>query len=64
MADERNKSRQDRLRKALRENLKRRKQQVKGRAVQGAGPGGPQGAPEDEAREGANPKGQAQSEQD
>jgi hypothetical protein len=32
MTDVRNKSRQDRLRKALRENLKRRKQQAKGRA--------------------------------
>jgi hypothetical protein len=32
MTDVRNKSRQDRLRAALRENLKRRKQQAKGRA--------------------------------
>jgi hypothetical protein len=59
-----NDDRKDRLGAALRENLKRRKQQVKGRAVQGAGPGGPQGAPEDEAREGAKAQGQAQSEQD
>jgi hypothetical protein len=32
MPDVRDKTRQDRLRKALRENLKRRKQQAKGRA--------------------------------
>ena len=32
MADTKNKDRQDRLRAALRENLKRRKQQAKGRA--------------------------------
>ena len=47
MADVRNKSRQDRLRAALRENLKRRKQQVKGRAVQGSVAGEPQGEPDD-----------------
>ena len=45
MADVRSKSRQDRLRAALRENLKRRKQQLKGRAVQGDVPGEPQDAP-------------------
>jgi hypothetical protein len=49
MADVRSKSRQDRLRAALRENLKRRKQQLKGRAVQGDVPGEPQDAPEDAA---------------
>ena len=35
MSDVRNKSRQNRLRAALRENLKRRKEQIRGRATRG-----------------------------
>jgi hypothetical protein len=36
MAEERDQARQSRLRAALRENLKRRKQQLRGRADRGA----------------------------
>lgn len=36
MSDVRNKNRQNRLRAALRENLKRRKEQIRGRASQTA----------------------------
>ena len=36
MIDTKNKARQERLRAALRENLKRRKQQLRGRADRGA----------------------------
>jgi hypothetical protein len=38
MAEGRDQARQSRLRAALRENLKRRKQQLRGRADQGAPP--------------------------
>jgi hypothetical protein len=38
MAEERDRKRQSRLRAALRENLKRRKQQLRGRADSGAPP--------------------------
>ena len=49
-------ARKDKLAAALKENLKRRKQQVKGRAVQGDAAGGPQGAPEDAAEEEPTPQ--------
>lgn len=64
MADVRSKSRQDRLRAALRENLKRRKQQLKGRAVQGGAPGEAQKTPADAAVEEAAPPDREQSERD
>jgi hypothetical protein len=59
-----NDDRKDRLSAALRENLKRRKQQVKGRAVQGGAAGGPQGAPEDVADEEATLQDRDRPEQD
>ena len=57
MAERRDDDRQNRLRAALRENLKRRKQQLRGRADHAAPAGDDQAVP-DEDTDGPRPPGQ------
>ena len=57
MAEERDPKRQSRLRAALRENLKRRKQQLRGRADLGAPPDDAEAAP-DRREDGSGDTGQ------
>jgi hypothetical protein len=57
MTSERDQARKDRLRAALRENLKRRKQQLRGRADHAAPAGDDQAVP-DEGTDGPRPTGQ------